>query len=99
MPYFRHRSFVIAPASASLSTPMLCSSVNRRFFIRLLPDEQTLLHAGTNLGEQTTPLQPVPAVLSKRAARFSTSSRLSSLISSGQLKRRKRSVLRLCSSG
>jgi len=28
--------------------------VNRRLFIRLLPDEQTLLHSGTNLGEQTT---------------------------------------------
>src|SRR5690606_12544332 len=54
MPYFRHRSFVFAPASASLSTPMICSSVNRRLFIRLLPDEQTLLHSGTNLGEQTT---------------------------------------------
>src|SRR5690606_491666 len=53
MPYFRHRSFVFAPASASLSTPMICSSVNRRLFIRLLPDEQTLLHSGTNLGEQT----------------------------------------------
>src|SRR5690554_118996 len=37
MPYFRHRSFVFAPASASLSTPMICSSVNRRLFIRLLP--------------------------------------------------------------
>src|SRR5690606_14776403 len=35
-------------------TPMICSSVNRRLFIRLLPDEQTLLHSGTNLGEQTT---------------------------------------------
>src|SRR5690606_11227844 len=54
MPYFRHRSFVFAPASASLSTPMICSSVNRRLFIRLLPDEQTLLHSGTNLEEQTT---------------------------------------------
>jgi len=32
---------------------MICSSVNRRLFIRLLPDEQTLLHSGTNLGEQT----------------------------------------------
>src|SRR5690606_13583892 len=53
MPYFRHRSFVFAPASASLSTPMSCSSVNRRLFIRLLPDEQTLLHSGTKLGEQT----------------------------------------------
>src|SRR5690554_5495278 len=53
MPYFRHRSFVFAPASASLSTSMICSSVNRRLFIRLLPDEQTLLHSGTNLGEQT----------------------------------------------
>src|SRR5690606_25150398 len=53
MPYFRHRSFVFAPASASLSTPMICSSVNRRLFIRLLPDEQTLLHRGTKLGEQT----------------------------------------------
>src|SRR5690606_22589788 len=53
MPYFRHRSFVFAPASASLSTPMICSSVNRRLFIHLLPDEQTLLHSGTNLGEQT----------------------------------------------
>src|SRR5690606_25131984 len=55
MPYFRHRSFVFAPASASLSTPMICSSVNRRLFIHLLPDEQTLLHSGTNLGEQTSP--------------------------------------------
>src|SRR5690606_20829355 len=59
MPYFRHRSFVFAPASASLSTPMICSSVNRRLFIRLLPDEQTLLHSGTNLGEQTTSTRPM----------------------------------------
>src|SRR5690554_3381633 len=57
MPYFRHRSFVFAPASASLSTPMICSSVNRRLFIHLLPDEQTLLHSGTNLGEQTNAVQ------------------------------------------
>src|SRR5690606_31017340 len=34
-----------------------CSSVNRRLFIRLLPDEQTLLHSGTNLGEQTNPVE------------------------------------------
>src|ERR1700719_1669378 len=33
IPYLRHRSFVFAPASASLSTPMICSSVNRFAFI------------------------------------------------------------------
>src|SRR5690606_16310162 len=54
MPYFRHRSFVFAPVYATLSTAMICSSVNRRLFIRLLTDEHTLLHSGTNLGEQTT---------------------------------------------
>src|SRR5690606_32087754 len=83
MPYFRHRSFVFAPASASLSTPMICSSVNRRLFIRLLPDEQTLLHSWTNLGEQTTrspaaspaPAGPASVEASSRSA--SSSVRLS----------------------
>src|SRR5690606_34134805 len=60
MPYFRHSSFVFAPASASLSTPMICSSMNLRLFFRLLLDEQTLLHSGTNLGEQTNTKQPCP---------------------------------------
>src|SRR5690606_21380476 len=43
-------------------------SVNRRLFIRLLPDEQTLLHSGTNLGEQTTVSQLLrqPRSLRKR---------------------------------
>src|SRR5690606_20530486 len=68
MPYFRHRSFVFAPASASLSTPMICSSVNRRLFIRLLPDEQTLLHSGTNLGEQTmSTVDPVTGLANRCA--------------------------------
>src|ERR1035438_5303223 len=35
MPCRRQRSFVSAPASESLSTPMICSSVNRFPFIEL----------------------------------------------------------------
>src|SRR5690554_4719212 len=70
MPYFRHRSFVFAPASASLSTPMICSSVNRRLFIRLLPDEQTLLHSGTNLGEQTRTCEDTALAKASRRVEF-----------------------------
>jgi hypothetical protein len=33
MPYFRQRSFVFAPASASFSTAMICSSLKRFAFI------------------------------------------------------------------
>ena len=35
-PYLRHRSLVFAPASASLNTPMICSSVYRFAFSRSL---------------------------------------------------------------
>src|SRR5437588_66899 len=33
MPYLRHRSFVLAPASPSFNTPIICSSVNRFDFM------------------------------------------------------------------
>src|SRR5204862_5261053 len=33
MPHLRHRSFVLAPASPSFNTPIICSSVNRFDFM------------------------------------------------------------------
>src|SRR5690606_10288440 len=59
MPYFRHSSATLAPASASFRMPMICSSVNR--FFMLPPLRQTLIQFRTILGEQVS-RSPVPAL-------------------------------------
>src|SRR5437879_5162847 len=47
MPCLRHRSATFMPASASFSTPIICSSVNRDFFMtRFLLRPCHLLYSG-----------------------------------------------------
>src|SRR5690349_7834365 len=57
MPWRRHTSFVLPPASDSFSTAMICSSVNRLPFIVRSSLGRTLLAFRTNLGCQVASSQ------------------------------------------
>ncbi len=63
MPWRRHRSFVLVPASASSGTAMICSSVNRSPFMVHSSLGRTLTPFGTNGGCQVKHAQSITAWL------------------------------------
>src|SRR5689334_817848 len=55
MPCSRARSATFCPASCRFKIPMICSSVNRPFFIPFSPCLEILTDSGPVLGDQVTP--------------------------------------------